>query len=60
MNCFLLHRQENYSKADILYWSINHPERLTKVLPTESSIGNNKMGVLLMELRESEVKCNNK
>ena len=45
----LIYKQSNFSKNDILFWSVNHPDRLIKVLSVDSMIGNNKMGMLLME-----------
>ena len=51
-NNYLVYKQHNFSKKDVLFWSVSHNDRLIKVLPPDSMVGNNNMGILLSSIRD--------
>ena len=51
-NNYLVYKQHNLSKKDVLFWSVSHSNRFIRVLPSQSMVGNNKMGILLSSIRD--------
>ena len=51
----LIYKQQNYCKKEVYFWSVVQPDNLVRVLPMDSLVGNNNMGVLLMSLRNKNI-----